>query len=213
MIDMKNEKNIRDRQANFRQTNAYAMQHGMALGIWAIVCQACYVLGLTSPLFSNLWMMMLLGIPIVTCLLTLRLRKIVGNDVTFPFSRGFVHAILTVMYASVWAAVATFVYMQFFDKGHIFDYFTEALSRPEMQKMLKESGLESNIKNSTDGMTVVELIDALRSFGAANYAAMIVYFYMLSSPFIAVLSGLVSMRRVRYANVRGRDGHFPNMNH
>lgn len=193
-----NDKRIRERQANFRQTNAFAMQHGMILGLWAVVCQAFYVLGLSSPLFSNLWLLTLLAIPAITILLTLRLRKIVGNDVSFPFSRGFVHAILTVMYASVWAAVATFVYMHFFDNGYVFDYFIEAFSRPEMQKAMKESGLEENIRNSTGGMTVIDFINGLRTFGAANFAAMIIYLYMLFSPFIALLSGLLCMRRVRY---------------
>ena len=197
-----NEKKIRERQANFRQTNAFAMQHGMMLGIWAIGCQACYILGLSSPLFSNLWLLMLIGIPVVTALLTLRLRKIVGEDVSFPFSRGFVHGILTVMYASVWAAIATFVYMQFFDKGYIFDYFVKAFSTPEMQKLLQESGLEENIRTSTNGMTIIDFIDGLRTFGAANFAAMIIYLYMLSCPFIALISGLVSMRRVKYNTYR-----------
>ena len=43
---MENEEIIRLRQANFRQTNAYAMQHGIMLGLWAVGCQACYVAGL-----------------------------------------------------------------------------------------------------------------------------------------------------------------------
>ena len=195
-----NENKIRERQANFRQTNAFAMQHGILLGLWAVICQACYVLGLSSPLFSNLWLLTLLAIPAITILLTLRLRKIVGTDVSFPFSRGFVHAILTVMYASVWAAIATFVYMQFFDKGYVFDYFTEAFSKPEMQRVMKESGLDENIRNSTNGMTVIDFIDGLRTFGAANFAAMIIYLYMLFSPFIALLTGLICMRRVKYSH-------------
>ena len=47
-------------------------------------------------------------------------------------------------------------------------------------------------------MTVIDFIDGLRTFGAANFAAMIIYLYMLFSPFIALLSGLLCMRRVRY---------------
>ena len=63
---------------------------------------------------------------------------------------------------------------------------------------MKESGLEENIRNSTGGMTVIDFINGLRTFGAANFAAMIIYLYMLFSPFIALLSGLLCMRRVRY---------------
>ena len=90
--------------------------------------------------------------------------------------------------------------MQFFDKGYIFDYFTEAFSKPEIQRAMKESGLDENIRNSTNGMTVIDFIDGLRTFGAANFAAMIIYLYMLFSPFIALLTGLICMRRVKYSH-------------
>lgn len=192
---MENEEIIRLRQANFKQTNAYAMQHGMVLGLWAVGCQACYVAGLAHPLFSNLWMLMLIGIPILTCVLTLRLRRIAGATLPFPFSRGFVHAFLTLLYTAVWAATATFVYMQFFDKGYVFDCYTATLSRPEMVELMNRSGMTETIKASTNGHTIIDVVNELRSFGAANFAALIIYFYILSSPFISILAGLASMRR------------------
>lgn len=195
---MENEEIIRLRQANFRQTNAYAMQHGIMLGLWAVGCQACYVAGLSHPLFSNLWMLMLIGIPALTCIFTLRLRRIAGNDRPFPFSRGFVHAFLTLLYTAVWAAVATFVYMQFFDNGYVFDCYTATLSRPEMVELMNQSGMSETIKASTNGHTMIDVVNELRNFGAANFAALIIYFYILSSPFISILAGLVSMRRNNY---------------
>ncbi len=199
---MKTDENLRMRQANFRQTNAYAMQHGIMLGLWAIGCQACYVAGLSQPLFSNLWLLMLIGIPVLVCVLTLRLRRIAGEDIPFSFSRGFVHSFLTMLYTAVWAAVATFVYMQFFDKGYVFDCYVAALSKPEMMKMMEQTGMAQTIKDSTNGHDIIDVINELRNFGAANFSALIIYFYMLSSPFISILSGLVSMRRVRVAGMK-----------
>lgn len=189
---------IRLRQANFRQTNAYAMQNGIFLGIWAILCQACYVGGLTHPMLSTVWMLMFLGIPVVTCILTLRFRKIVGLDVNFPFARGFMHAFLTLLYCAVWAGVATFVYMQFFDDGFIFDVWGKTLASPEVMKMLDEAGYTAQINEVTGGKGPAELINELRNVGAGNWAAMIIYSYMLTSPIIAVIVGLLTMHRVHY---------------
>ncbi len=195
---MNKDEQIRQRQANFRQTNAYAMQNGVILGLWSIVCQACFVISLSQPIVSNIYILMLLGIPVVTWFLTWRFRRIVGLDVSFPFSRGFMHAFLTLLYAAVWAAIAAFVYMYFFDKGYVFDCFVNNISQPETMKALKESGLWQQITEAYDGQTPIDIINALRSFGAANWAAAIIYTYMLVSPIISIFIGLFTMRRVHY---------------
>lgn len=195
---MEKDELIRQRQANFRQTNAYAMQNGVIVGLWAIVCQGCFVAGLSRPLCSTIWMIMLLGLPVVVWLLTLRFRKIVGLDVNFTFSRGFMHAFLTLMYAAVWAGVATFVYLQFFDHGYIFDCYARNFSDPATVKMMTESGMLEQIKEATGGNTPLDLINEMRTIGAGNYAALIIYSYMLTSPIISVLVGLLSIHRVHY---------------
>lgn len=195
---MEKEELIRQRQANFRQTNAYAMQNGLILGLWAIVCQSCFVAGLTSPLFNELWLISFIGIPVVALMLTLRFRRIVGTDVNFSFSRGFMHAFLTLLYSAVWAGVATFVYMQFFDKGHICDTLLTMASDPEFVKRMEASGMMHELEGMNT--TLPDVINGMRNFGAGNYAAFIIYCYMLTSPIIAVVVGLCTMHRVHYKN-------------
>lgn len=192
---MEKDEILNKRQADFRQTNAYAMQNGIILGVWAIVCQACFVGGLRYPLFSNLWLLMLVGVPFVTWLLTSRFRSIVGIEKEFSFGRGFMHSFLTLLYTAVWAAVATFVYLQFFDKGYIFDCYQQTLSNPNLIKSMEDSGLTEQIKAASNGLTPLEIVDEMRSIGAANYAALIIYIYMFTSPLIAVMVGLVSISR------------------
>lgn len=189
---------IRLRQANFRQTNAYAMQNGIILGVWAIACQACYVGGLANSMLSTLWLLMLLGIPVVTWILTLRFRRIVGLDVNFPFARGFMHAFLTLLYCAVWAGVATFIYMQFFDGGFIFDTIAKNVSDPAVLKQFDEAGLTQQINEATNGKGIAGVISELRNVGAGNWAALIIYGYMFTSPIIAVIVGLLSIHRVHY---------------
>lgn len=195
---MQNDEMIKARQANFRQTNAYAMQNGLILGVWAIACHACFVGGLTIPMLSTLWMLLLVGIPIMNYLLTLRFRHIVGLDVNFTFTRGFLHSFLTLLYAAVWASVATFIYMQFFDNGYIFDCYTTNLTAPETVKAMHESGMDKAVEEATGGLSAVDVINELRTFGAGNWTAVIVYLYMLCSPPISVLIGLLCIHRVHF---------------
>lgn len=189
---------IRLRQANFRQTNAYAMQNGIILGVWAIACQACYVGGLANPMLSTVWLLMLLGIPVVTWILTLRFRRIVGLDVNFPFARGFMHAFLTLLYCAVWAGVSTFVYMQFFDGGFVFDAIAKNVSDPAVLKQFDEAGLTQQLNEATNGKGIIDIVNELRTVGAGNWAALIIYGYMFASPVVAVVVGLLSIHRVHY---------------
>lgn len=195
---MENDELIRQRQANFRQTNAYAMQNGVFIGLWAIGCQACFVASLTNPLLSNLWFLMLIGIPVLNYYLTRKFRSVVGLDINFPFSRAFVHSFFSMMYASIWAAVATYVYLQFFDKGYIFDCYAASVSNPETIKAMEETGMMQQIKEATNGMTPIDIVNDMRHIGAGNYAALIIYMYLMTSPIIAVAVGVLTMRRVHY---------------
>lgn len=183
------------RQNNFRQTNAYAMQNGLILGVVAITSLGCFVLGLSMPMFSTLSLLLSLFFPIVACLLTLRFRKEVAAQLPFSFSRGFSHTLLSVLYAGIWAGIATFVYMAFFDQGYIFDQYLLNLQQPEMQQMMRETGLTEQIKTNTGGLTLSQVIEQLRDISAGTYAAMIIYLYLLSAPILALIGGFIGLRR------------------
>lgn len=197
---MEKDELIRQRQANFRQTNAYAMQNGIILALWSIACQACFVGGFAHPLLSEAWALMLMLIPVVVLLLTIRFRRIVGSDVNFPFGRGFMHAFLTMLYCAVWAGAATFIYMQFFDGGYLFDQMNRITSDPEVLKQMQESGLQDQLNASGTELTIADVIQSMRTIGAGNYAAFVIYTYMLTSPIVALFVGLCSIRRVHYRN-------------
>lgn len=183
------------RQINFKQTNAFAMQNGIILGIFSILTQAAFVAGLSRPFVSYIYIVMLINIPILACFLTAKFRREVAPDFVFSFSRGFSHTLLTVLYAGLWAGVATFIYMAFFDKGHVFDCYQANLMRPEMIQALEASGMNQTIADASGGKTLSDVIDELRTVSPATYAAMIVYFYLLASPLIAVFGGLFNIRR------------------
>ncbi|MDO5075124.1 MAG: DUF4199 domain-containing protein [Bacteroidales bacterium] len=183
------------RQINFRQTNAYAMQNGILLGVVAITSLGSFVIGLSFPLFSTFSLLLTLLFPLLALGLTLRFRREVAAQLPFSFSRGFSHTLLSVLYAGIWAGIATFVYMAFFDHGYIFEQYLTHLSRPDMQQMMQETGLNEQIRVSTGGLSPQQVIEQLRDISAGTYAAMIIYLYILSAPLLAVLGGFIALRR------------------
>lgn len=185
------------RQINFKQTNAFAMQNGLILGIFSIIAQACFVMGLKTPFFSTIWLVMLINIPIFAFFLTAKFRREVAPNFPFSFSRGFTHTLLIVLYAGIWAGIATYIYLAFFDKGYIFDAYQASLSAPETAKAIADSGLEAQIKEMTGGLTLTQLIDEMRKVEPGHYAASIIYCYLLSSPIFAIIGGLFNIRRAK----------------
>ena len=126
----------------FQQTNAYAMQNGLWLGLWGWLSLVAFRYSFSSVLCSNLLMLMTLAGPVLGVVLTGRFRRsVAGADGAFTFGRGFTHTLFMGFYASIWVAVGIFVYLNYFDNGAIFSDYAAALSRPELQQALQESGL------------------------------------------------------------------------
>lgn len=184
-----------NRQINFKQTNAFAMNHGLLLGIISIAALASFVGSFSLALLSYLNLILFLSVPLVAIALTFRFRESVARDFPFSFSRGFSHTLLVMLYAAVWAGMATFVYLYFFDHGYLFDAYEAHLGRPEVVSAMQKSGLEMQMKEATGGKTPMQLVDELRGIPAGSYAAMVVYFYLLTAPIVALLGGFFAMRR------------------
>ncbi|EJX03451.1 hypothetical protein, membrane, partial [gut metagenome] len=104
-----------------REVNQYAMQNGIVLGLFGIASLAVFKWSFYHPFFSTLFMVMLIGSPVLGVFLTFKYRQAsVGTDAPFGFARGFLHALFTGFYASIWVALFTFVYLNYFDHGTLF---------------------------------------------------------------------------------------------
>ena len=62
------------RSYSLSQINAYAMQHGLMMGVWNIATMVSLVLGLQSGLLSMLSFILLIGTPVFAYVLTKRYR-------------------------------------------------------------------------------------------------------------------------------------------
>ena len=180
----------------FQQTNAYAMQNGLWLGLWGWLSLVAFRYSFSSVLCSNLLMFMTLAGPVLGVVLTGRFRRsVAGADGAFTFGRGFTHTLFMGFYASIWVAVGIFVYLRYFDNGAIFSDYAAALSRPELQQALQESGLLEQLNAASGEGGLEGLPDALRSVGPAGYAAASLYMAMFATPLIALFAGAVCRRK------------------
>ena len=67
-----------------RQINAFAMQDGVALGLWGAGSLTAFRWSFAMPFFSTLYMVMLLGTPLFAYWLTLRFRRTTVEGGAFP---------------------------------------------------------------------------------------------------------------------------------
>ena len=185
-----------DYNNTFQQTNAYAMQNGLWLGLWGWLSLVAFRYSFSSVLCSNLLMLMTLAGPVLGVVLTGRFRRsVAGADGAFTFGRGFTHTLFMGFYASIWVAVGIFVYLRYFDNGAIFSDYAAALSRPELQQALQESGLLEQLNAASGEGGLEGLPDALRAVGPAGYAAASLYMAMFATPLIALFAGAVCRRK------------------
>ena len=83
-----------DYNNTFQQTNAYAMQNGLWLGLWGWFSLVAFRYSFSSVLCSNLLMLMTLAGPVLGVVLTGRFRRsVAGADGAFTFGRGFTHTL------------------------------------------------------------------------------------------------------------------------
>ena len=178
-----------------REVNQYAMQNGIVLGLFGIASLAVFKWSFYHPFFSTLFMAMLIGSPVLGAFLTFKYRQAsVGTDAPFGFARGFLHALFTGFYASIWVALFTFVYLNYFDHGTLFAAYAQSLDRPEMKQYLEQSGMAAQLDSLSGGEGVQGVARTLQSIGPAVYASLSLYFSMIFGPFIALFIGLITRR-------------------
>ncbi len=98
------------------------------------------------------------------------------------------------VYASIWVAVATFVYLQYFDHGAIFAAYERSLDTPEMKIYLQQTGLGEQIKQMTSAEGAHGVAQLMENIGSASYAAMSIYFALFMGPIISAIIGLIARR-------------------
>ena len=190
-----------------RQINAYAMQDGVVLGIFGILSLAAFRGSFAQPFLSTLFSVMLFAAPFVAAALTFRFRNVAaGKTGGFTFASGFLHALFTGLYASLWVSLCVYVYLHYFDHGTVFADYARALDTPESQAYLQQTGLKAELDMISGGRGAQGLADAMQAIGAATYAVVPIYFSVIFGPFISALIGAAARRSGKGGGAEWRQG-------
>lgn len=177
----------------FAQANAFAMQHGIFMGIYLIVTLATLVNGLLNPTASLISTALIVAYPFVIGRFTFSFRRTVAPTERFTIFRGFMYALFTMLYAAIWAAIATYLYMQFFDNGYLVNTLLTAVSNPQTQELLKANPAFADMEAQT-GMSITDTIRQMQNISPAYYAETLLYMNITLAPITALIIGLCTFR-------------------
>lgn len=180
---------------SFKQANAFAMQYGLVLGVWGFLTLAAFAGCIVYSWMSFLSMTMASASLILSYLLTARFRDTVKKPgEAFPMPLGFLFTFGVSIYASLWIAVGVFMYLSYFDNGWIFDQYAAMVTSPEYVAELKRAGMYDQINSMTGGQGMTAMVDALRALPPVQYAGMVIYSTLLTSPVISLIIALICRR-------------------
>lgn len=169
------------------------MQHGLFMGLFMLVTLACFIAGFSYAPLTLIFLVLCLLYPFMIACCTHYFRKAVAPTERFTLFRGFSHALMTMVYAALWGAIGTYLYMQFFDKGHLAYSIQQAFSEPRMQEMIQANHQLMN-QQGQQHMSMQEMIEQFQNIPATIYAESILYWNIITAPIIALFVGLGHMR-------------------
>lgn len=152
------------------QLKAFARQDGLLLAVLWIVSFACYVYGVSNPLWS---MMAIVLIVVTPFFAAKRLRKFRDEDREGSISllRGWAYVAYMFFYASLLFALAQYVYFAFLDKGFLFASLQSTIMSAEGQQMLARYGMQDAVDESLRTMQSMRPIDYVLNMLTMNIAA------------------------------------------
>ena len=181
--------------SSFKQANAFAMQYGLLMGALGVVTLAAFAGSLKIQWLSFVTMAMTSVSLFAAYMMTARYRDTVKTpNESFSVAQGFLFTFGVSIYASLWIALAVYIYLAYFDNGWIFDQYLSLVTSPEYTSELRRSGMEDQINAMTDGGGMKAMVDALRSLPPVQYAGMVIYSTLLSSPIISLMIAFICRR-------------------
>ena len=178
----KSEKLLKMTPAEYVQLKAFARIDGALLAVLWVVSFACYVAGMTNPLYGMVAMLLMVATPFFVALRLGKFRD-VGRDGIISFARGWAYAVYVFFYAAVLLAIAQYIYFAYIDHGYLMQAFSTALSAPEAKQLMEQYGLSQSMDENLELMGQLRPIDYALNVLTANIMAGVV----LGLPIAAVM--------------------------
>lgn len=122
---------------------AYARVYGLYMGIFWAVKFVFFPLGFSYPVFSFIFLLLIIMVPFVGAWFVKKIRDGV-LDGRLGFWQAFLLSTNIYMYASLIAAIVHFIYFRFIDNGFILNSYLESVN--QMQELLGSGEAAANIE-------------------------------------------------------------------
>ena len=153
----------------FQQANAYAMRQGVFFGIWWVLGFAGFVGCFSLPIVALPALFIFFSTPFLGGVFSYRFKA--STDAPYSYGQLYVHSALLYFYASIWLAVAVYVYFAFIDHGFLFQSYLDYLHSPEVEAQLSTPAMQEELSRMTGGKDIDTLVAELASISPATYAA------------------------------------------
>lgn len=144
--------------AEYVQLKAFARVDGALLALLWTVSFACYIYGISNPLFGMVALLLMVSTPFYVAR---RLKRFRDEDLhgVISLMRGWAFAILVFFYAAILLALVQYVYFAFIDHGYLLASLHQTLTTSEMKEALEQSGLAEAATESLQQMGQLRPID------------------------------------------------------
>lgn len=130
-----------------QQSRAYAFHYGFWVGLCWVGSFMLTVAGLSSPMMSNLGLLMGLGSLVLGVSLLRGFRDHIGP---LPLGRAWYMSWLTFMAAALLCTAFQYIYFAYLDDGAFVVAYTEMLHRPEMEEAIDNMFPQEDMRKQMD---------------------------------------------------------------
>jgi len=144
--------------AEYVQLKAFARIDGLLLALLWVSSFACYIIGLSRPV----WTMGALFLALVSPFFVarrLRLFRDVVRDGAISFRRAWAFVVLVFFYAGILFALFQYAYFAFMDKGYFLQSLQQMMSAPETIQIIQQYGMSDSLGESMAQLRSMRPID------------------------------------------------------
>jgi hypothetical protein len=144
--------------AEYIQLKAFARVDGALLAAIWVASFACYIVGISNPLYGILALVLMLATPFFVCRRLGKFRD-EGRSGVISMKRGWAYSAYVFFYAAVLLALAQYVYFAYIDQGYLLMTLTKMVSSPEAKQALEQYGLQQTMDENLEMMGQMRPID------------------------------------------------------
>ncbi len=146
---------------------AFARVDGLWLALLWLASFACYVLGLSSPGYGLVALILVVVTPFMVAKQLKRFRDDCLEGV-ISFMRGWAYVMFLFLYGGLLFAIAQFLYFTYVDKGYFASALTQMMSAPEMAQSIRQMGLSDMLNETLHQLTTMRPIDLVLNILTTN---------------------------------------------